>query len=64
LPSGIGGAVVHHDDFMRDAAEGKFKVEVLNGRGDAALLVPRRNDDRKERKQAGFFQLGITGEHE
>lgn len=48
LPSGIGGAVVHHDDFMWDAAEGKFEVEVLDGGGDAALLVPRRYYYRKE----------------
>jgi hypothetical protein len=33
---------------MWDAAEGKFEVEVLDGGGDAALLVPRRYYYRKE----------------
>lgn len=48
LPSGVSGPVIHHNDFMGNAAKGEFEVEMLNGRGNTALFVARRNDDRQQ----------------
>jgi len=45
LPSGIGGAVVHHDDFVGDGVKFEFQMQVLNGGGDAAFLVAGGDDD-------------------
>jgi hypothetical protein len=53
LPSGVGGTVVHHDDFVGNALEGKLKVQVLDGGGDAALLIPRGDDNREQRERSG-----------
>ncbi len=53
LPRPILASVVDDDDLVRNVAEAQFEVQVLDGRGDAALLVARRNDDRQlgERRQ-------------
>jgi hypothetical protein len=47
-PGAVGGAVIDHDDLVRDAAEFQLEVEVLHGRCDAAFLVTRGDDDRQE----------------
>ena len=51
LPGPVRAAVVDHDDLVRDAVEAQLEVEVLHGRGDAALLVPGGNDDREFRQR-------------
>lgn len=38
-PSGVGGSVINYKNLMRDGMEIQFKVEMLNGRGDAAFFV-------------------------
>ena len=53
LPSGVCGTVFHHNDFVGNASEGKLKVQVLDGGGDAPLLVPRGDDNREQRERAG-----------
>jgi hypothetical protein len=46
-PGAVGGAVVDHDDFVRDAAEFQLEVKVLDGGGDAAFFVAGGDDDRE-----------------
>jgi hypothetical protein len=47
-PRAVGGAVVDDDDFVRDASEIQFKMQVLDGGCDAPFLVTRRNDHGQE----------------
>ena len=47
-PGAVFRAVVDDDDFMRDAAEVQFEVQVLYGGRDAVLLVACGNDHRQE----------------
>ncbi len=54
LPGAVGGAVVDHDDFVRDAAEVQLEVQVFNGGRDAALLVARGDDDG-QKPERGIF---------
>jgi hypothetical protein len=54
LPGAVGGAVVDHDDFVRDTAEGQLEMEVLDGGRDAAFLVTRGDDDGEE-SERGIF---------
>ena len=42
------GSVIDHDDFVWKPTKRKLEVEMLDGGGDAALLVPRGDDDRKQ----------------
>ena len=58
LPSGVCGTVVHHNDFVGNASEGKLKVQVLDGGGDATLLVPRGDDNREQREPSGGWVKG------
>ena len=64
-------AVVDDDDLVRDAVEAQLDVQVLDRRGDAALLVARRNDDRQLARAAASagsgrcavgMVLGVPGE--
>lgn len=48
FPRAVGGSVVDHDDFVRDAAKVQLEVEVLDGGRDAAFLVTGRNDDGEQ----------------
>ena len=55
------GSVSDHDDFVWKPMKRKLKVEMLDGGGNAALLVPRGDDNRKERERSerlGFRQGG------
>ena len=61
LPSGVGGTVVHHNDFVGNAAEGKLEVQVLDGGGDAALLIPRGDDNREQRERSGRLDFRSAG---
>jgi hypothetical protein len=45
--SPVGAPIVDDDNFMGDFFELKFEVEMLNRRGNATLLVPCGDDDRK-----------------
>ena len=58
LPSGVGGTVVHHNDFVGNAAQRKLEVQVLDGGGDATLLVPRGDDNREQREPSGGWVKG------
>ena len=53
LPSGVCGTLVHHNDFVGNAAQRKLEVQVLDGGGDAPLLIPRGDDNREQRERAG-----------
>ena len=48
LPGAVGGAVVNHDDFVRDSAEVQLEVKVLDGGCDAAFLVAGGDDDGEQ----------------
>lgn len=61
LPSGVSGTVVHHDDFVGNASEGKLQVEVLDGGCDTALLIPRGDHNREQRKRSGRLGFRKTG---
>ncbi len=50
LPCAVGGAVVHHNYLVRDAAEIQFEVQVLDGGRNAAFFVARGNDDGQQLK--------------
>jgi hypothetical protein len=52
LPSGVGGTVVHHNDFVGNASEGKLQVQVLDGGSNASLLIPRGDDNREQRERS------------
>jgi hypothetical protein len=43
----VGAAIVDGDNFMGDFFELKLEVEMLNRGGNAALLVPCRDDHTK-----------------
>ena len=47
-PGVVGGAVIDHDDLMRDAAEFQLEVKVLDGGRDAAFFVAGGDDDGEE----------------
>jgi len=50
------GSVIDHDDYVRNCVQRKLEVEMLDGGSHAALLVPRRDDDRKQRERSvGLF---------
>ena len=61
LPSGVGGTIVHHDDFVWHSVEGKLEVEVLDGGGDAALLIPHGDDNREQRERSGRLGFRSAG---
>jgi len=48
LPGAVGGAVVDHDDFVRDAPKIQLEVQVLDGGCDASFLVAGGDDHRQE----------------
>jgi len=52
LPCGVCGTVVHHDNFVWNSMQRKFEVEMLDGGSNAALLISRRDDDRKQRERS------------
>jgi len=45
LSGAVGGAVVDHDDFVRDAAEFQLELQLFNGGRNAAFLVVCGSDD-------------------
>ncbi len=53
-PGAVGGAVVDHDDFVRDTAEVQLEMQVLDGGRDAAFLVTRGDDDG-QKPERGIF---------
>jgi len=57
-PGAVGRAVIHDNDFMGNPAQFKFQVQVLESRCDAALLVPRRDDDRKKLQAFLAWDIG------
>jgi hypothetical protein len=48
FPGAVGGAVVDDDDFVRDAAEFQFEVQMFDGGCNAAFFIPGGNDDGQE----------------
>jgi hypothetical protein len=40
--------VIDDDNLVRDSVEFELQVEVADGRGDAAFLIPRGDDDGEE----------------
>jgi DNA gyrase inhibitor GyrI len=54
FPRAVGGAVVDHNDLVRDAAEFQLKMQVLDGGRYAAFLVAGGDDHRQE-SEWGIF---------
>ena len=50
LPRRVRAAIVDDDDLVRNALQPQLEVQVLDRRRDAALLVPRRDDDGQLRR--------------
>jgi hypothetical protein len=48
LPSGIRTAIIHNHDFVGDAAEPQFQMQMLYGGRNAALFIPGGNYDAQE----------------
>src|ERR1019366_5469846 len=47
-PCVVGAAVIHDQDFVRDAVEPQLEVQVLDGGCNATRLVTCRYDDRQQ----------------
>jgi hypothetical protein len=40
LPGGIGAAVIHHHNFVRDILQAQFQMQMLDGRSNTTLFIP------------------------
>jgi len=58
LAGAIRGTVVNDDDFVVDAPERKFKVQIPHRRCNAALLVTRGDDDAQLFKPGAIHGVG------
>ena len=58
FPGVVGTAVIDDDDFVGNVVEAEFEVEVLDGRGDAPLLIARGDDDGEKVEGLGVGHCG------